>query len=962
MQICNRDEDVCGTGFLIGSSPWRVITCEHVASVAGVPRTADAEQRLLVRFPEAKPPEVRDARVVGRLDTWDDDVVILELDSPEPPVLPEYVLTLTPAHDPDDHPFKSYGFRDLDEYQWGLASGSIEGAIPPPEGRYLFDRLQLKSQHITDGMSGAPVLDMESKQVVGIVCESFQPKPGVDVDRDTAWAVDGRILGSFPESAQPRPSALPEISGPDIGSALAPSRAPSGWLLEGAPALRTAFVGREAEIAWLTERWKDPTCPVVFVVGLGGQGKTALVSRWVDTLKSADAPAALFWWGFGAVPSVDEFFTAALDYFSGGEASPSLRSGPARSLMLAAYLAAGRSLLVLDDIDALGAADSGASREIARLLATLTDQDEAKCMCMVTARTPPIGVDAQVLDLPSLDEHSAAELLFNSGVEYFRASDIASSVRVPLAVDLIGHHQSVATDFAVRNRGEKPDELVRQLVSIARAELSEDAGNLLRVVCLLRRPVPLTWSESLARVALSALDAIIPYPDAALEELLTLGFLQATVDESRGGVLVHQAIRATFADDLGDRRNAVHLALSDMWWERRQRNEDTGESERRPAKALIELRPAIEAVHHMCAAGRPDDAFLRLSEGIYRGRSFALANQLGEWAIDFEIIREFFPHGDIRRPPTVEDAAKASILLNEAALDLRMLGRPGESLPLFERAAEVARGEPEFLAVAALARQSETLVELGQLRHAEDVAQSALQRAAQAGDQQTTWYSHGTLAWAIALQGRLDEALEHYRLATEIRAPGLLEGPIALGYMLTLWWARRAADANEVLAQTGKLAEGEGDRDALAQLTRVRGEMAASTGEDPDAAIEELRVAAELASNLTAPQPRIQALTSLGAAITAFAGAASYGLDEAGHILNEALRLTAASGMRFFEPAVRIGLAHLSLRQGEDAEANEHIARAEALAAEFGNAWDLARLQRLKREWTRLQMYALAPA
>lgn len=655
VQICDLDEQVRGTGFLIDSAPWRIITCEHVAAAAGVPRTAEADKELLVRFPQVKPAEVRTARVVGRLDPRQDDAVVLELDSPEPPVFPEDVLTLTPADGPDGHRFTSYGFRELGTYPGGLASGEILGAVTPPDDLDLLsDPLQLWSQQINYGMSGAPLFDRELNQVVGIISETFYPEEGVQLDWGTAWAIDGRVLQAFPEEVRPHSSVLPEITGPAIGGALAPRGAPSGWMLNGAPAPTHRFIDREAQLAWLTERWWDPACAVVFVVGPAGLGKTTLVRRWLDTLGPGDAPAAVFWWGFGAVPSIDEFFTAAFDYFSGGDAPQQLRVGTSRGLLLAAYLAAGRSLLVLDDIGALGPPDSAAAREVARLLAALTDQNETTCTCIVTARTPPTGIDARVLDFPPFDKHSTEQLLTDMGT--VPASSIPDSVTLPLAVGLIGQNPSLVTNPFIGGQvdeviGDQPkmhsDKLIQQLSLIARNQLSDEAAKLLRVVCLLRRPVPLTWTESLAHATEIALDARIPNPDATLQEVFAAGFLEIVDDDWRGGMSVYRVIRTMLAEDLGDRRGAVHLALSDMWWERRQRDESTGESERRPAQNLLELRPAIEAVHHMCAADRPDDAFVRLSVGVYRGRGFALVNQLGEWPTDLEILREFFAHGDI---------------------------------------------------------------------------------------------------------------------------------------------------------------------------------------------------------------------------------------------------------------------------------------------------------------------------
>lgn len=964
MQICDLNRNVRGTGFLIGSKPWRVITCEHVADNAGVPRTADAEERLLVCFPEADvepPDDVRPARVVGRLDPeFEDDVVILELDSPEPPVLPEDVLTLAPADDPDEHRFKSYGFRALGAYGGGIASGNIEGAVPPPEGTYLCERLQLTSPHIDHGMSGAPVFDVAMGQVIGMICETFVPEAGAHADQDTAWAVDGRILASFAEWMRPSSPILPPITGPVIGSALAPTGAVSGRSLEGAPALIHKFVGREDEIAWLTDRWRDPGCPIAYIVAPAGQGKTALVRQWLETLELHDTPEVTFWWGFGAAPGIDEFFTTSLDFFSGGEVPASLRVESSRGFTLAAYLAGGRKLLVLDDIGALGSSESKAGGEIAQMLASLADDRETTYMCIVTVRTPPPGIDVPVLDLPPLDEYSVVDILDERGVPPIDARGIAISVGVPLAAELIGKHRSSATEIAVRDHHEQPDQLIRQLSLIARDHLTPGAANLLRVVCLLRRPVPLSWAPELASVARIGLGVPVPSPDSAVQELLSVALLQEVDDESRTAISMHRAIRSVFAEELGEERSAVHSALSDMWWERRPLNEHTGEVEWRPAQSLSELRPAIEAVHHLCAAGRPDDAFDRLVAGVYRGRSFALVNQLGEWAIDQELVREFFPNGDLHMRPTVEDPTKASILLNEAALDLRMLGRPDESLTVFERAAEVGAGEAEHLAVAALARQSETLVELGQLARAEEVAKRGLVRAEYAGDQQSTWYSHGTLAWPVALRGRFGEALAHYRRAVEIRG-GLAAGLIAVRQTLTLWWAGNTDDAHRVLAEASELADWENDLTTIAELTRVAGEIDADDGEDPEYVIQVLRVAVKRASALAAPQPRIQALTALGAAVTAYAGEVGHDMDEAAPLLMEALRLTDSSGMRLFEPAVRIGMAHFAFLKEQHAEAEAHLSRAEALAAEFGNTWDLERLRRLRREGSRLRIYSLAP-
>jgi hypothetical protein len=99
--------------------------------------------------------------------------VVLELDSPEPPVFPEDVLTSAPADEPDGHRFTSYGFRELGTYPGGLASGDILGAVTLPDELDLHcDPLQLWSEQINYGMRGAPLFDRELNQVVGIISET----------------------------------------------------------------------------------------------------------------------------------------------------------------------------------------------------------------------------------------------------------------------------------------------------------------------------------------------------------------------------------------------------------------------------------------------------------------------------------------------------------------------------------------------------------------------------------------------------------------------------------------------------------------------------------------------------------------------------------------------------------------------------------------------------------------------
>src|SRR4051812_25675860 len=59
------------------------------------------------------------------------------------------------------------------------------------------------------------------------------------------------------------------------------------------------FFGRLAELALLNQAIHDPDITVVGLMGLGGQGKTAIVQHWLQTLAPAIGPFdGLFFWSF----------------------------------------------------------------------------------------------------------------------------------------------------------------------------------------------------------------------------------------------------------------------------------------------------------------------------------------------------------------------------------------------------------------------------------------------------------------------------------------------------------------------------------------------------------------------------------------------------------------------------------------------------------------------------------------
>jgi hypothetical protein len=123
--------------------------------------------------------------------------------------------------------------------------------------------------------------------------------------------------------------------------------------------LATAGVlfGREDELAWLDACWEEGA-HVATVVAWGGVGKSALVNRWLATMRDAGwrGAARVYAWSFYSqgtdrLGSSDEFMAKALEEL--GDPDPTRGSPWDKGERLAKLVRKDRTILVLDGIEPL---------------------------------------------------------------------------------------------------------------------------------------------------------------------------------------------------------------------------------------------------------------------------------------------------------------------------------------------------------------------------------------------------------------------------------------------------------------------------------------------------------------------------------------------------------------------------------------------------------------------------------
>ncbi len=177
-----------GTGFLIGHQDnLHVVTCFHVV---GTRKTGSLRQTILeVYFPATQ--VTRDAKVLQDACDPIRDVAMLRL--LEPP--PHGVHLLRPSlFSFSGCRFVSLGFRKAKHGYRGLrAGGTIRGLIEAPEseGGPEEQLLQLYSDEVEKGMSGAPVVVPDLMRVVGIVA----------IGNKTRWNTDTNLAFARPMQA-----------------------------------------------------------------------------------------------------------------------------------------------------------------------------------------------------------------------------------------------------------------------------------------------------------------------------------------------------------------------------------------------------------------------------------------------------------------------------------------------------------------------------------------------------------------------------------------------------------------------------------------------------------------------------------------------------------------------------------------------------------------------------------------
>lgn len=293
------------------------------------------------------------------------------------------------------------------------------------------------------------------------------------------------------------------------------------------PQTGTDIFGRNRQLADLDEAWDSPETNVVTIIAGGGVGKSALVNKWVGSMRGGNFRRAkrVYAWSFYSqgtgqrVTAADVFIDHALGWFGDLRTAASKRSPWDKGWRLADAIRKVPTLLILDGLEPLQQAyGPQAGNVIDPALSVLLKQlaRENPGLCVVSSRVPLAGIGGhdnrfQVFCLDQISEDSGRALLRYSDIRGTN-EDLKQATRNfgnhALAIKLLaaylklkpGRHISAASDIPDINLEEKEGRHPRRVMEAFVIHFGQSREtNLLNFMGLFDRPVTMEVLEYLSK-------------------------------------------------------------------------------------------------------------------------------------------------------------------------------------------------------------------------------------------------------------------------------------------------------------------------------------------------------------------------------------------------------------------------------------------------------------------------------
>lgn len=510
------------------------------------------------------------------------------------------------------------------------------------------------------------------------------------------------------------------------------------------PITNSEVFGREREISFLDQAWRDADVNLVQLTGFGGIGKSTVVAAWLSMLAKERYKGSkrvyawsFYWQGASSdIKSSGDFFVEhALNWF--GDPNPIEGTPWAKAGRLVRLIRASKTLLILDGLEPLqhrpgprvGQIDNPAVALLVKELAC-----ENSGLCVVTSRLPIADLasydDGRIRShsIESLSNGASIDLLKSLGVkgsdENFRTAS-AMYAGHALSLSLLAGYLAVVHKSDLGKYGELNSLLDDQIQgnharTLMQAYLDWFSRSmeeeLLFLVGMFDRAVSLSdlyslcVDHSIEGLTLRLAKASQPDWLYSVKQLTDSRILTRDFREGQTYLDCHPLVRDFITETLSQKfpdiwKNGNHALFCHL-------QEKAASS----PESITDLEPLFRAVIHGTQAGLYEEAFALYYERIKQGQFSIFAE--GSHHADQACIRSFFKDQSTSNQTYLDHKAEY-YLLSCAAVNLTYLGEIEESIQLSEKCIAWFLQQSMWIeAVGAAAPLASLLIAAGRLSEA----------------------------------------------------------------------------------------------------------------------------------------------------------------------------------------------------------------------------------------------------
>ena len=543
------------------------------------------------------------------------------------------------------------------------------------------------------------------------------------------------------------------------------------------------FKGRAQDFATLNSWGDDPATRMIAITGIGGQGKTALVGRWLKQERTPElAQIPVFYWSFYEDLDVNKFLEQMVEFcLPIADVSGTQDIEPISFILEVARQV--RLLLVLDGLEVLQ--EEASSPAHGRINHPLLEQflrqwlqypHQGLMILTSRFRFPQLerysGVGFHHLNLERLGTLDGIALLKKFGlrgekhlletyVEKLHGHSLAlrvlaSTVKRCCHGDLAQFKggQILTADGEADSLSQK----LKHLLGFYERQLKDGQKELLGIISMFKRPVEiesfitlLAKMESLGKTPLAKANA------AEIERQLNLLIDDFLIEKTREGISTHPVIRDYF-------RTGYHIAGS--------RREVADFLKARPGgerpRNIEEVRDLVEAVQLLCDEGElktaNDLCYSRLRAGGYGFDIFASIPALVE-GLECELAFV----GDETRQREVEKVLGKGYLASlygNVSLYYYYLGNLAQAIGWMYKALDIYRQSP-YKSNQAIGLHSISLAEgeAGNIRQAWEIVSQALNLSSETRSLSDLRTEFAYKAYYESLLGNSSQAYQDFEIA-----------------------------------------------------------------------------------------------------------------------------------------------------------------------------------------------------